>query len=126
MSLASTRSDVAGLSLQRPTLRATDGAQLGSIGFAPRAEVWRDFLAWHREASPHGDPTRGGAVSSLVTSKWYRDLARQGRSSSMWTQWFVKFSADRGLYTLYQNPLHGALASHWREKGEHAGGGQGE
>jgi hypothetical protein len=138
--LAATRSDVAGLSLQRPTLRATDGAHLarigpadapflyrlvGSIGFAPRAEVWQDFRAWHQKTSAHGDPTSGATVSGLVTSKWYRKLAQEGRASSMWTQWFIAFCADRNLYTLYQNPRQGALASHWREKGEHAGGSQG-
>ena len=44
----------------------------------------------------------------------------------MWTQWFIKFSVDRGLYTLYQNPRRGALAAHWRERGEHADGGDGQ
>jgi hypothetical protein len=138
MSLAASRSDVAGLSLQRPTMNASDGKQLdrigplnapflyqlvGSIGFAPRAEVWRDFLAWHDGMLlQHEDPTQGN-VAALVTSGWYRTLNKHGRSRSMWSQWFIKFSADRGLYTLYQNPLHGALASHGREPGEHSGGG---
>jgi hypothetical protein len=141
MRLAETRSDVAGLSLQRPTLNASSGEQLarigpenapflyglvGSIGFAPRPEVWRDFLAWHGKSQLSEDPT-AGAVSGLVTSKWYAELARDGRAQSMWTQWFIKFSADRGLYTLYQNPLgRGALASHSRAKGEHSAGDAGK
>jgi hypothetical protein len=129
------RSDLAGITLQRPTLinripsrhwEIVNSHQpflyklLGSIGFSPHPARWREFVDWTRSI-PDLD-TYDAYVAGLITSEWYKKLDKK----SMWTQLFVRFCDDRVLFTLHVNlPGKKTLAAHWREKGEHFGGGGG-
>jgi hypothetical protein len=128
------RADLAGISLQRQTLIPQNPSKhaeivnahmpylyklVGSIGFSPHPTRWQEFLAW---VGTKNLTTFDARVEGLVTSDWYNKLNKK----SMWTQLFIRFCEERGLYTLYVNlPDHKALAAHWRERGEHFGGGQG-
>ena len=87
---------------------------VGSIGFAPNARVWRDFLDWAECAI---DNDVDVSVDGLVTSEWWNKLDKGG----MWTQHFIYYMKRLGLGCLYHFPQDAgkALGVHWREKGEH-------
>lgn len=123
-------SDIVGFSLQRQTLVAdkkhrsntipdNDGRPflyrlVGSIGYAPIASKWLDFLDF-AECALHTDMKVN--TPKLITSDWYNSLDKRG----MWTQLFIYFCKETDLYTLYAYPRgNKALAAHWREKGEHS------
>ena len=120
------RNDIAGISLQRQTL--VPGKTIddnggkpflyksgGSIGYAPMASKWLDFLDF-AECALETDASV--ATPELITSDWYNSLDKR----SMWTQLFIFFCKYYNLYTLYAFPSQTlALAAHWREEGEHFG-----
>jgi len=129
-----TRSDLAGISLQRQTLVPRKPhkqmeiinrhdpflyALVGSIGFSPHWKQWKKFLAW---VASNDVETVDITMKDLVTSDWFDILDRR----SMWTHYFVWFCRQNDLYTLYVN-LPGAktLAAHKRLRGEHSDGTQG-
>lgn len=129
------RTDVAGMSLQRQTLVPhkahrnnlipDNGGEpflyklVGSIGYAPVASKWRDFLDFAECALATNQAVD---TPNLVTSDWYKNLDQRG----MWTQLFIYFCDYMNLYTLYAFPPgKRALAAHWREKGEHYGKSEG-
>lgn len=129
------RTDLAGISLQRQTLVPMKPSRHktivnghmpflyklpGSIGFSPHPKRWAEFLRW---VETKDLDTFDAHVNGLVTSDWYGTLNKK----SIWTQLFIRFCEERGLYTLYVTlPKSQTLAAHWREKGEHFGGGQGK
>jgi len=128
------RDDVAGISLQRQTLIPQQPSKkmeivndhhpflyklVGSIGFSPHPQRWQEFLEW---VQTKDSDTFDAHVEGLVTSVWYK----RSNKKSMWTQLFLRFCDERGLYTLYANlPEKKTLAAHWREKDEQFAGGQG-
>eukprot|EP00177_Eucheuma_denticulatum_P002000 GFKZ01003567.1.p1 GENE.GFKZ01003567.1~~GFKZ01003567.1.p1 ORF type:complete len:496 (-),score=50.33 GFKZ01003567.1:484-1971(-) len=134
------RADVFGYTLQRGTLRANatgfgrrgikvaegEGAflylLLGSWGYMPQDEVWREFRHWfHRQSCVRGFRPY---VEGLLPTKWYK---KQEKQRSMWTMWHIYYAEMRGLYTVYANLKGGkTLAANWREPGLHfKGGGEG-
>jgi hypothetical protein len=130
-----TRSDLAGISLQRQTLVPLKSAAnnkipdnngqpflyrlVGSIGYSPKASAWRDFVDFAECALATDLDV---SVPGLITSDWYNQLNKR----TMWTQLFIYFCHHQQLSTLYMFPPHNlALAAHWREKGEHHGATQG-
>ena len=119
---------LAGISLMRPTLvpkipstnkdlvNHTDPflyKLVGSIGFSPNPQVWKDFLSWLKTIDIDTFPAE---VPGLVTTEWYKSLDKR----TMWTQLFIYFCEQRGLYTLYSyHNNKETMASHWRERGTH-------
>ncbi|EJK49616.1 hypothetical protein THAOC_31488 [Thalassiosira oceanica] len=126
-------SDVAGFSLQRQNvIPLTDGrirkggisandneaflySLLGSIGFAPTARIWREFLEWTDCALEHDVDVY---VDGLITSRWWR---KPKNKRSMWEQHLVYYMYHQNMFCLYQFPRNSTLglASHWKENGEH-------
>ena len=88
---------------------------VGSIGFAPRSHMWRDFVSFANCAIANDVDV---STPGLVTSEWYKRVKKSG----MWTQLYIYYSQELQLHTLYFFPAQGeALAAHHREKGEHFG-----
>ena len=154
---------IAGFSLQRQDLiPLTDGklrrkggisandnepflySLLGSIGFAPTAKIWREFIEWTDCALCNDIDVY---VEGLITSRWWR---KPKNKRSMWEQHLVYYMYHQDMYCLYQvceavfichflqirpqpsqtnahawqfptNSTLG-LASHWKENGEHFSG----
>eukprot|EP00937_MAST-01D_sp_MAST-1D-sp2_P004561 g4561.t1 len=122
------RHDIAGISLQRQTLipRPPDAKSMeivnnhvpflymlvGSIGFSPHPDRWREFLQWVKR---HDLRTFDADVPGLITSGWYKALDK----TTMWTQLFIRFCDEHRLYTLYSctRELQGQLA-HFGEQRE--------
>jgi hypothetical protein len=120
---------IAGISLQRQTLVPLKTARdnvipdnnglpflyklVGSIGYAPLAPVWLNFLDFAECAVA---TQMAVDTPDLVTSDWYKVLDK----TTMWTQLFIYFCRYYDLSTLYSFATDGgALAAHWREHGEH-------
>ena len=123
------RTDLAGISLQRQSLVPLKKAKnkhisdnggkpflyklVGSIGYSPVAKVWLDFLDFAECALATKMKID---TPELVTSDWYNSLDQR----TMWTQLFIFFCKYRKLSTLYVFPRnYKTLAAHWREKGVH-------
>ncbi|EJK57711.1 hypothetical protein THAOC_22215 [Thalassiosira oceanica] len=87
---------------------------IGSIGFAPNARVWRNFLDWAECAI---DNDVDVSINGLISTVWYKTLDKRG----IWTQHFRYYMNRLGLGCLYHFPKDAskALGVHWREKGEH-------
>lgn len=118
---------LAGITLQRQTLVPMKPSKqrelrsghepflyplVGSIGFSPHPIVWKQFVHWVKHLPGDFDVSTPG----LVTSDWWNEFDRR----HMWTQHFIYFSLQRGLYTLYQSMSDGtSLASHMRQRGMH-------
>ena len=121
------RDDLAGISLQKQLLIPRKPSKemeiengkspflfplVGSIGFSPRAHVWKTFTQWVNGLPENFDVS----IPLLVTSDWWNELDKR----HMWTQHFIYFCMQRGFYTLYANvPGKVTLASHVRAKGAH-------
>merc|ERR1712194_222238 len=100
---------------------------VGSQGFAPKAKVWRQFVSWFNCTFAKGNELRARDVSTLrngpplVTGQWWSALPPAG----MWTQYFIYFSDEMHLYTLYHHlpskgpNNHPALVAHMRAPGDH-------
>jgi hypothetical protein len=93
---------------------------VGSQGFSPSSVLWSEFLHFVGDIPDlNAFPAH---VPDLITSDWYMSLDKE----AMWTQLFIFFCEQRGLYTLYINlPQKETLAAHFREKGEHSAATQG-
>ncbi len=135
-----TRPDIGGLSLQRQTYKMLRPSSpswnafpedrpflyklLGTIGFLPNPKVWPAFIQWTKSIDlDRFDPTTYGQLPLLETSKWFHSLEPR----SWWSVWYIYYCEKNNLYTLYSHPPgKRALASHWRERGEHFRGFQGK
>ena len=122
------RDDLAGISLSRQVLvpktpsktmeivndhKPFMYALVGSQGFSPHPKQWSSFLKWIQSIDLK---TADVSTPGLVTSDWWKALDKR----TMWTQHFIFFTKQYGLYTLYVNlPDNVALAAHHREKGQH-------
>jgi len=75
---------------------------------------WASFLSWF--AAKSLNPTFQPLVSNLITNTWF--LARGG-GRSVWSSWFIRFAAEKGLYMLYTNfPDGEALVVNGRDAGK--------
>lgn len=127
------RTDLAGISLQRQSLipytnnhkfkskEIVNGhlpflyPLVGSIGFSPHPQIWREFLRWVRADA---NQARDVFIPGIITSDWWES---QNDRRNMWTQHFVYFCLQRELFTLYINlPTGVTLASHSRAIGVHS------
>ena len=92
-------------------------------GFAPVPQVWRQFQQWYRIKKD--DPQFHPYISEdKIHTHWYKELEKQGREKSMWTQWFHYFTHKKGLYCIFPNIRklsgdHRGLEFNRREEGLH-------
>jgi len=82
---------------------------------------WKEFLRWfvERRRERNFDPCLPNTASTL----WYNT---KGKSSRMWSIWFIRFAFEKGWYNMYLNlPDGSALVTNHREGGlnfkEHRG-----
>ncbi len=64
----------------------------GALFFAPH---WRAFQTWYSAKQQSATPYQP-CVPFLLSSQWW--LQKQ---TSVWSQWFIRFVYERGLYSLY-------------------------
>lgn len=78
------------------------------------ASHWSNFVSWYADRSTN--PKFFPMFSNLVTNKWF--LERMG-GRSVWSAWFIRYCAEKGLYMLYTNyPGGEALVVNHRESGK--------
>jgi hypothetical protein len=115
------------VSLQRQTLRPTDGANapivndhrpflyrlIGTWGLSVRAALWMDFTNTYRDRMDV-------EIDGLVTTKWFQDPTS---AHSMWSQHFIHYLWTKDQFTLFVNlPDDMTLSTNWKEPGEHYAG----
>ena len=88
---------------------------------SPTYDTWLKFRAWVKVAvNTNLDP----AVEGTIPGEWYHQFKADGRESSMWEIWLLRFMHDNGMYTLYPWIEDGSktLVYNWRERGLHFDG----
>ena len=76
--------------------------RLGTQGFSPKANHWRDFQDWfHFSIKQEGfkpllndDPLMNG---------WYNNFEKEGTTQNFWEIWFMKFSEIKNIWTVFGN-----------------------
>ena len=74
---------------------------LGTWGFSPHPERWREFQDWFH----HKDPAIKPYVPQILPTRWYISFEIRGTQRSMWEMWHIYYSHINKLYTVYCN-LH--------------------
>jgi len=83
----------------------------GPIFFAAH---WANFLSWQSEKA--SDPNFMPLFSNMITNKWFLE---RGGGRSVWSAWFIRYCAERGIYMLYTNFEGGeALVVNHRDSGK--------
>lgn len=59
---------------------------------------WSQFLTWYAEKS--SNPEFMPLFSNMVTNTWF---LKRGGGRAVWSAWFMRFTAERGLYAIYTN-----------------------
>eukprot|EP00923_Selenidium_pygospionis_P013363 GHVN01023167.1.p1 GENE.GHVN01023167.1~~GHVN01023167.1.p1 ORF type:complete len:368 (+),score=23.26 GHVN01023167.1:109-1212(+) len=72
---------------------------LGSWGFSPHPERWREFQDWFHTINSSLKPY----VPNIKCTGWYKGLEKNGKARSMWTMHHVYHSHINKLYTVYCN-----------------------
>jgi hypothetical protein len=102
---------------------------LGTWGFVALADSWGCFRRWvdrWERLSSMPPPVRHNGTL-IVPEVWAQTKAHTGR---MWSHWWLRYSADRGLLTLYANLASGpdgqprTLCSNTRVAGRNHGNAQ--
>ena len=62
------------------------------------ANQWTEFLVWYGEKS--SNPNFMPLFSNMITNTWF---LQRGGGRSVWSAWFIRFAAERGLYAIYTN-----------------------
>ena len=90
---------------------------LGTWGFSPKATAWADFRAWFY-ALPEGFKPN---VPGIIPDRWFNDFTRDRKERSMWEMWWIRFSHEKDLFTVYPWPNEGkhSITCNWREAGLH-------
>jgi len=74
---------------------------------------WAEFLTWYATRSQ--DHRFVPLFSNVITNTWF---LKRGGGRSVWSAWFMRFTAEKGWYSIYTNfPDRAALVVNHREKG---------
>ncbi|ELU18430.1 hypothetical protein CAPTEDRAFT_185049 [Capitella teleta] len=68
---------------------------LGTWGFAPHPESWREFQHWFMTKNASVKPY----MPDSIITKWYKDSGDR----NMWSIWHIYFSSSQGFSCVYNN-----------------------
>ena len=96
---------------------------MATWSLSPTYETWRLFRQWYRERPADFLP----AVEGIVPWQWYQQFISQQRTDRMWEMWYIRFSDENNLYTVYPWVEGGSktFVSNWKESGLNYRGGDG-
>ena len=77
----------------------------GSWGFSPHPKAWKAFMAWQKAKVAQGYEPNDLQFKGkdVITTKWWKDMKGQGLDPRMWTQWYMTYMENQGLFCLYPN-----------------------
>ena len=75
---------------------------LGTWGYSPHPDRWREFQDWHKRNYEQVKPY----VPGIFTTVWYKQFEKEGKERSMWEQWHIYFCYINKYYTLYSNLIN--------------------
>ncbi|CAH1787044.1 unnamed protein product [Owenia fusiformis] len=76
---------------------------LGSWGFSPHRDSWREFLEWYEITSR--DKSFQPYVDGIRHTDWYKQAQSLNKSDTMWTMWHIYFTHIHHLYCVFPNIL---------------------
>ena len=98
---------------------------LGTWGFAPHPQRWRQFQDWFHGV--YQDSLFHPYVEeAALQTGWYKIFESEHKEHTMWSIWFIYFTHQNNLWTLYANinrfgnRIAAALATSTRERGMHS------
>eukprot|EP00960_Hanusia_phi_P018944 558458-Hanusia_phi.AAC.1 len=91
---------------------------LGTWSFSPKATAWREFRAWFERMQEN--KAFVPLVEGIMPSLWYQQFQQEGRESSMWEMWLIRFMEERKEFCVYPwAPGRKTLVANWKEPGLH-------
>lgn len=70
--------------------------------FSPKLKVWRDFQGWF--VDHHERKSFKPYVPGIISTDWYKQFEKQGRTHTMWSMWFLYYTYVEQLFAVYANP----------------------
>ncbi len=74
---------------------------LGTWGYAPHPERWRDFQDWFHQLENR--QSYKPYVPGLVMTSWYKSFEKAGTAHTMWEMWHIHYCHLKTLYSVYSN-----------------------
>ena len=106
---------------------------IGTWGYAPHPESWRDFQDWYAQVRPDRSTKTDKIkpyVPGIIPTSWYKNFEKKGTQESMWEMWHIKYAEVKKVFTVYSNLNYYTkrndvlLSNNRMEKGLHYSGGK--
>ena len=96
---------------------------MATWSLSPKHSVWKEFREWvldKRANSPEFVPL----VPGIVPNQWFEHFRTRGEEEDMWEMWFIRFTDERRLHTVYPWVEGGnkTIVGNWMEAGLHFSG----
>ena len=101
---------------------------LGTWGFAPHPQSWRQFQDWHHQF--YKNSSVKPYVPGIVPTGWYKMFEKKGTQAAMWEMWHIYYTYLNPQWCVYSNLISYTneknvyLSTNRREAGLHFGGGK--
>lgn len=96
---------------------------MATWSLSPKHSVWVDFRRWVTEKRAK-DPNFIPNVPGIVPNQWYEHFRTRGEEDNMWEMWFIRFTFEKNLHTVYPWIQEGqkTIVGNWMEAGLHFSG----
>ena len=96
---------------------------MATWSLSPKHSVWREFRQWVLDKRA-GSPDFVPLVPGIVPNQWYEQFKSRGEEENMWEMWFIRFTDERKLHTVYPWVEGGGktIVGNWMEAGLHFSG----
>ena len=96
---------------------------MATWSLSPKPSVWREFRRWVKDKRANS-PDFVPLVPGIVPNKWYEYFKSRGEEENMWEMWYIRFTNDYNLHTVYPWVEGGAktIVGNWMEAGLHFSG----
>ena len=74
---------------------------LGTWGFAPHPQSWRQFQNWYHQF--YKNSTIKPYVPGIVPTAWYKMFESQGTQAAMWEMWHIYYTYLNPQWCVYSN-----------------------
>jgi hypothetical protein len=96
---------------------------MATWSLSPKHSVWVDFRQWVAEKRSK-DLEFIPNVPGILPNQWYEQFRSRGEEENMWEMWFIRFTFEKKLYTVYPWIQGGekTVVGNWMEAGLHFSG----
>ena len=75
---------------------------LGTWGFAPHPQSWRNFQKWYHKVRK-SESSLKPYVPGIEPTDWYKMFEEQGRQETMWEMWHIYYAYISNHWCVYPN-----------------------